>query len=214
MPPKQSDKKSSIQTHSADAFQHAPFDQEEHLKCAREKKQQKAGKKRGIIAYQIQLKQKDVQLHGPRHLKAAMEQHAGTLSSVVKKMPDADTWEADPRFMPKAPAKERKQVQRRPMGQAQWTLENVTCVHPVPLSQMADPMLQLHMDATEHFSDFYQETMENMVLRAENVCTIAKPSKFMPSVRSGACVQLLDVSSTWGVDDEQSMIYIEHLYFS
>ena len=53
--------------------------------------------------------------------------------------------------------------------------------------------------------------MENLVLRAENVCTIALPSKPMPSVRSGACVKLLDVSHTWGVDDEQSMIYIEHL---
>ena len=180
-----------------------------------QKKQEKAGKKRGAVAYAIQLKQKDVQLHGPRHLKAAMEQHAGTLSSVVTKAPDADKWEADPRFMPKAPAKVRKQVQRRPMGQAQWTLENVTCVQPVPLSQMADPtcsnMLQLHMDATEHFSDFYQETMENLVLRAENVCTIALPSKPMPSVRSGACVKLMDVSHTWRVDDEQSMIYIEHL---
>ena len=52
------------------------------------------------------------------------------------------------------------------------------------------------MNATEHFSDFYQETL---------------PSKPMPSVRSGACLKLLDVSHTWGVDDEQSMIYIEHL---
>ena len=159
--------------------------------------QEKAGKKRGAVAYAIQLKQKDVQLHGPRHLKAAMEQHPGTLSSVVTKAPDADTWEADPRFMPKAPAKVRKQVQRRPMGQAQWTLENVTCVQPVPLSQMADPtcsnMLLLHMDATEH-CDFYQETMENLVLRAENVCTIALPREPMPSVCSGACVKLLDVS--------------------
>ena len=146
-----------------------------------QKKQEKAGKKRGAVAYATQLKQKDVQLHGPRHLKAAMEQHPGMLSSVVTKAPDADKWEADPRFMPKAPAKVRKQVQRRPMGQAQWTLENVTCVQPVPLSQMADPtcsnMLQLHMDATEHFSEFYQETMENLVIRAENVCTIALPSK-------------------------------------
>ena len=61
------------------------------------------------------------------------------------------------------------------------------------------------MDATEQFSEFYQETMENLLIRAETACTIAQPSKPMPSVRSGACVQLLDVSSTWGVDDEQSM---------
>ena len=56
-----------------------------------QKKQAKAGKMRGIVAYQMQLKQKHVKLHGPRHLKAAIEQHAGTLSSVVTMAPDADT---------------------------------------------------------------------------------------------------------------------------
>ena len=55
------------------------------MKSAMQKKQQKAGRMRGIVAYQIQLRQKDVQLHGPRHLKAAIEQHAGMLSSVVTK---------------------------------------------------------------------------------------------------------------------------------
>ena len=50
-----------------------------------QKKQAKAGKMRGIVAYQMQLKQKHFKLHGPRHLKAAIEQHAGTLSSVVTK---------------------------------------------------------------------------------------------------------------------------------
>ena len=88
MRPKKSRKKSSIQTHSADACEHAPFDWKEHLKRAMQKKQEKAGKKRGAVAYAIQLKQKDVQLHGPRHLKAVMEQHADTLSSVVTKAPD------------------------------------------------------------------------------------------------------------------------------
>ena len=91
MPRKQFDKKSSIQTHSADASERAPFDQKRHLKCAMQKKQEKAGKMRGIVAYQMQLKQKRFKLHGPRHLKAAIEQHAGTLSSVVTKAPDADT---------------------------------------------------------------------------------------------------------------------------
>ena len=91
MPRMQSDKKSSIRTHSADASGHAPFDQKRHLKCAMQKKQAKAGKMRGIVAYQMQLKQKRFKLHGPRHLKAAIEQHAGTLSSVVTKAPDADT---------------------------------------------------------------------------------------------------------------------------
>ena len=176
-----------------------------------QKKQAKAGKMRGIVAYQMQLKQKHVKLHGPRHLKAAIEQHAGTLSSVVTKAPDADTWEADPRFKPAAPAKKRKQVERRPMGQAQWKLENVKCMMPVLLPVMPDSMLHLQMDATEDYSEFYQETMENLVLRAENVCTIAQPEEPMPYVRHGACVRLLDVSHTWGVDDEQSMIYIEHL---
>ena len=70
---------------------------------------------------------------------------------------------------------------------------------------------QLQMDATEDYSELYQKTMENLVLRAENVCTIAQPEEPMPYVRHGACVRLLDVSHTWGVDDERSMIYVEHL---
>ena len=214
MPPKQSDKNPSIQTHSAAAFERAPFDRNEHLERARQKKQEKADKKRGIVAYAVQLKQKDEKLHGPLHLKSIIEQHAGTLSSVVTKAPDADTWEADPRFMPRAPAKERKQAERRPMGTAQWQLQNAKCVGPMPLSDMSGPtsaVAHLHMDAIEQFSEFYQETMENLVIRAENVCTIVSPEEAMPSVRHGACVRLLDVSHTWGADDERSMIYIEHL---
>ena len=66
------------------------FDQKKHLKRAMQKKQEKAGKKRGMVAYQIQLKQKNEKLHGPLHLKSAIEQHAGTLSLVVTKPPDAD----------------------------------------------------------------------------------------------------------------------------
>ena len=136
MPSKQSDKKSSIQTHPADAIERAPFDRKEHLKHARQKKKQKPGKMRGIVAYQIQLNQEDVQLHGPRHLKAAIEQHASTLSSVGTKAHDANTWEADPAFMPNAPAKRCLQV-----GQAQWHLEGVKRMRTVPLSEMStDPI--------------------------------------------------------------------------
>ena len=97
------------------------------------------------------------------------------------------------------------------MGQAQWKLENVKCMMPVLLPVMPDSMLHLQMDATEDYSEFYQEIMENLVLRAENVCTIAQPEEPMPYVRHRACVRLLDVSHTWGVDDERSMIYVEHL---
>ena len=65
-------------------------------------------------------------------------------------------------------------------------------------------MLHLHVDATEDYSEFYQETLENLVIRAENVCTIVPPEEPMPSVRHGACVRLLDVSQTWGADDERA----------
>ena len=53
MPSKQSDKKSSIQTHPADAIERAPFDRKEHSKHARQKKQEKADRMRGIVAYAI-----------------------------------------------------------------------------------------------------------------------------------------------------------------
>ena len=98
------------------------------------------------------------------------------------------------------------------MGQAQWHLEGVKRMRTVPLSEMStDPMLQMRMDATEQKSEFYQETMENMVLRAETVRTITQPEEPMRFERSGAWVQLLDVSGTLAPDDERSKIYIEHL---
>ena len=212
MPPKQSDKKSSIQTHSADAFEHAPFDRDEHLKCAREKKQERAGKMRGIVAYQMQLKQSNVQLQGPQHLKAAIEQHASKLSSVVTKVHGAGTWKPDPAFQPKAPAKKRKQVERRPMHQAQWQLQTAKRFKPVLLSQRSDPILQLHIDAGPYDAyDFYQQTLENMVLGAETVSTITAPIEPMPRERSSACVQLLDVACLLEPGDERSRIYVEHL---
>ena len=40
--------------------EHAPFDRKEHLKRAMQKKQEKASKKRGAVAYATQLKQKDI----------------------------------------------------------------------------------------------------------------------------------------------------------
>ena len=107
----------------------------------KEKKQQKAGKMRGIVAYQMQLKQSNVQLHGPQHLKAAIEQHASKLSSVVTKVHGAGTWKPDPAFQPKAPAKKRKQVERRPIHQAQWQLQTAKRFMPVLLSQLSDPIL-------------------------------------------------------------------------
>ena len=189
MPPKQFNKQSSIQTHSANAFEHTPFDQKEHLKCAREKKQQTAGKMRGVVAYQMQLKQSNVQLHGPQQLKAAIEQHASKLLSVITKVHGAGTWKPDPAFQPKAPAKKRKQVERRPMHQALWQLQTAKRVKPVPLSQRSDPILQVYrsyIDAGPSDAyDFYQQTLENMVLGAETVSTITGAA--LRATRAVAC---------------------------
>ena len=82
------------------------------------------------------------------------------------------------------------------MGQAQWHLEGVKRMRTVPLSEMStDPigsnMLQMRMDATEQKSKFYQETMENMVLRAETVSTITQPEEPMRFERSGTINTLL-----------------------
>ena len=74
--------------------------------------------------------------------------------------------------MPTAPAKERKQAERRPMGMAQWQLQNAKCVGSVPLSDMSGPIssvAHLRMDATKQFSEFYQEMMENLVICAERL---------------------------------------------
>ena len=53
---------------------------------------------------------------------------------------------------------------------------------------------QLYIDAGPYDAyDFYQQTLENMVLGAETVSTITAPIELMPRERSTACVQLLDV---------------------
>ena len=59
------------------------------------------------------------------------------------------------------------------------------------MSGPTSAVAHLRMDAREQFSELYQETMENLVIHAETVSTIAQPSEPMPSVRSGAC------SSIW-----------------
>ena len=52
-----------------------------------------------------------------------------------------------------APARTQPQVERRPMGQAQWKLENVKCMRPVPLSMMPDNMLHV-LERKHHVGQF------------------------------------------------------------
>ena len=100
---------------------------------------------------------------------------------------------ADPAFKPKAPAKKRKQVDRRPMHQAQWQLRTANLLKPVPLSQLSDPILQLHIG--EH--------------GAETVSAITAPIEPMPRERISACVHIM--ACLLESDDERSRIYVEHL---
>ena len=142
---------------------------------------------------QTQLQQMGVELHGPSHLAAAIEQNAHLLSSVVTKGAGAATWEADENHMPNSPSKVRKQTARRPMQQAAHRLSSAKRVTPFTLQQMADPETWLHLaiDPREAKSRFHDETMENMVLAAEVRHVVAQPAELdQLQERVGVCVQL------------------------
>ena len=84
------------------------------------------------------------------------------------------------------------------MHQALWQLQTAKRVKPVSLSQRSDPILQVYrsyIDAGPSDAyDFYQQTLENMVLGAETDSTITAKIELMPRERSSACVQLLVVA--------------------
>ena len=63
------------------------------------------------------------------------------------------------------------------------------------MSGPTSAVAHLRMDATEQFSEFYQETMENLVIRAETVCTIAQPST--PITRQCHPCAVARVCSCW-----------------
>ena len=164
-----------------------------HMKKMRQAKNDKPKQRKGCIAKQIQLQQMGEEMHGPRHLAAAIEQNAHLLSSVVTKAAGAATWEADENHMPNSPSKVRKQTMRRPMQQAAHRLTSAKRVTPFTLQQMEHPDTWLHLaiDPREEKSSFYDETMENMVLAAEVPYVVAQPAEHdQLQERVGVGVQL------------------------
>ena len=163
------------------------------MKKMRQAKDDKPKQQKGCIAKQMQLQQMGEEMHGPRHLAAAIEQNAHLLSSVVTKAAGAATWEADENHMPNSPSKVRKQTMRRPMQQAAHRLTSAKRVTPFTLQQMEHPDTWLHLaiDPREEKSSFYDETMENMVLAAEVPYVVAQPAEHdQLQERVGVCVQL------------------------
>ena len=70
-----------------------------------QKRWNKFDKQKTVIANQTQLNQSNVELHGSRHLKAAIEQHASRVSCAVPNPHDAVKWEFDPNHKPEGPTK-------------------------------------------------------------------------------------------------------------
>ena len=202
-----------------------------HMEKMRQAKDDKPKQRKGCIAKQIQLQQMGEEMHGPRHLAAAIEQNAHLLSSVVTKAAGAATWEADENHMPNSPSKVRKQTMRRPMQQAAHRLTSAKRVTPFTLQQMEHPDTWLHLaiDPREEKSSFYDETMENMVLAAEVPYVVAQPAEHdQLQERVGVCVQLgekrpeslpgtyrvMPSASPCSSLPEDSFVYVEYLCLS
>ena len=99
-----------------------------------QKRWNKFDKKEVIIAYQTQLNQSNVELHGSRHLKAAIEQHASRVSSAVPNPHDAVKWESDPNHKPEAPAKTEHlaKMARRRRGREAKQMERLKQLLQIP----------------------------------------------------------------------------------
>ena len=65
----------SLQTHLRGTSDPAPFDHAKHMAVMSQMRWNKIDKQKTVIANQTQLNQSNTQLHGPGHLKAAIEQN-------------------------------------------------------------------------------------------------------------------------------------------
>ena len=113
------------------------------------------------------------------------------------------------------------------MKQAALKTKQTTRVMPVTMDQMDNPSTWLHLNVDPHArgciprdmrcSDGLEETMENIVLRADPASTyvIARPPEQMPSERRGLCIQLESTTLLPDlyvvVPDERHFVYVEHL---
>jgi len=97
MQPSHSHKKTYLQTQLTDPSKPAPFDHAKQMNAMSQKRWNKTDKQKDVVAYQTQLYKTNVQLHGHRHFNAAIEQHAGTPSSIIAKAHDAVKLQADPK---------------------------------------------------------------------------------------------------------------------
>ena len=87
-----------------------------------------------MIAYLMQLNQSHVELHGPRHLKADIEQHASRVSSAVPNLHDAVKLEVDPNHNPETPAKTKHlaKMARRRRGREAKQMERLKQLLQIP----------------------------------------------------------------------------------
>ena len=111
------------------------------------------------------------------------------------------------------------------MKQAALKTKQTTRVMPVTMDQMDNPSTWLHLNVDPHArgciprdmrcSDGLEETMENIVLRADPASTyvIARPPEQMPSERRGLCIQLERFRKTldprWEVTERETHTCLE-----
>ena len=144
----------SLQTHLTGTSDPEPFDHAKHMAAMSQKRWNKIDKQKSVIANQTQLNQSNAQLHGPGHLKAAIQQNAGMLSSVNAKAHDADKWQADPKYnllLAKNPSSKlllQRLVQSQPTGVYILSGCGVNCRTMSPVCNMlksSTPVLSLNL---------------------------------------------------------------------
>ena len=111
MQPSHSDQTSFLQAHLTGASDLVTFEHAKDMATMSQKRCNKFDKQKGDTAYQTQLNHNDVELPGPQHPKAAIEQHTSMLSSAVAKPHDAVKWAAA-RKAKRRRGREVKQMER------------------------------------------------------------------------------------------------------
>jgi hypothetical protein len=106
------------------------------------------------------------------------------------------------------------EAKRRPVYQARVVLrDSLRAETAEPEGEAPGPFGTLRIDSSERQSDFYLQTMEQMLVAAGagRTISLSKPVDSLLSKRRFACVQLHDSAGEWQGSDERSKVWIEYL---
>jgi hypothetical protein len=197
-----------------------PLSFSERMKLAKEKKQALSG----ASAYSVQAKAAGVKVNGLK-LMAQVAKAPATFSSVVVRDQQTGEVRPPPWMKPRSQAELARlesHHRRRPVHEAALIIRNSKTITMDAATPTASSTASASTDATastvsasitvdsnETKSPFYLDTMEQMLVRAQTVTTMARPSNRLLPQRVSTAVRLMDEREA--MDDEQSNVWIEHL---